>query len=97
MDTTERTSSWRTWNRLYSWAWTDPDVLTTAACPECGATGGLRLLFHPGASEGVASGTLGCDTCVTGIGLCRVPVPGWATPAPYNPDDTPNYRLLPPR
>lgn len=96
MDTDVRHSSWHTWMTLYGQAWNNPYALDVLACPECHRTGGLRLVFHPGASPGVASGSLGCGMCLTGVGLCRVPVPGWATPVAYDDAQVPNYRLRPP-
>jgi len=70
-----------------------------AACPNCGQRT-LRLVFTGDLDRDTGYGSFWCDTCLTGVGICRAPIPDGAIvrdihlPSEERQPEIPDFRLV---
>ncbi|GAA1638319.1 hypothetical protein [Actinoplanes couchii] len=87
------------WLDVYEVAYRSAGEPFDIACPECGHLR-LRLVYTAKPGADVGYGTFWCEHCLTGIGISRAVIPGWAVvrdgslPAAERTPRIPDFRLV---
>src|SRR5260370_34558917 len=89
-------SSFERWLDVYDRAYAAPELLSTLACPNCGAHElALRfVLYGSRTDEGHAA--FWCNNCQHGIALGPSTIPPAGVRVPREQADIPRYRIVPP-
>lgn len=89
-------SPYELWLYAYSEVYEMPSMVSTLACPNCGAHElQLRFVVYDD-PEGAGHAALWCCRCLHGVVVDRSVAPPGGIQVPYGDDGIPNYRIVSP-